>query len=696
MPTNQTMEPVPSGDEFPVHTDTTQHQSSPSMATLANGEYVVLWSENGDTLLGQRYSEEGAPVGDQFQVNSHTGGLYGGVSVTALADGGFIATWHSENQDGDSWGIFAQVFDADGSLVGSEFQVNTHTADAQFAPHVGALEGGGFVIVWTDDGGHDGDGAGVFGQRYEADGSAAGEEFQVNSFTESQQQAAEVVGLKNGGFVVVWSGVDATIIVKGEGNNVFGQLYDADGTAVGDEFLVNSFDGEVQGDPSVAVLNDGSFVVAWGVWPDHSENGAGVYGQRYAEDGSPIGDEFQISTLDTVEFPVPDIVALSDGGFVVSWRSMAGDKTDGADINLYGQRFGADGTTVGGEFQINSFIDGIQELLSVTALQNGGFVTSWTSFGQNNGFYGVYAQAFDGAPSPRGGAGDDRLFGNDSNNTLIGMDGNDTVKAGGGNDIVWAGAGDTGHDQVVGGAGDDTLGGGAGNDFIIGDGATALENGADVIFGGTGDDVLFGGGWSDGEFFFGLAPNVIWAGDGNDILIGDAGNDTLGGGLGHDNIQDLQGDNVIYGGKSGDDSIAGGSGNDTVFAAAGDDVVFAGLGDDVIFGGSGSDTLNGEGGSDQIYGGAGDDTLSGGDDADTFFFGTDHGTDTVADFNVTEDILSLANTINDFTNRADVQASAEETIVGGTSGLLIDTGGGNSVFLAGLDLSDLSTMTLVL
>lgn len=692
MPNTQMEVPARSGDEFQVHTGTTGPQYTPSTATLTSGEYVILWSDEGDAILGQRFALDGTPSGDQFQVNTHTGGLYGNVDVAALEGGGFVAAWHSENQDGDSWGIFAQIFTADGSKDGDEFQVNSFTPGAQFAPNVEALEDGGFVIVWADEDGHDGDGSGVFGQMFSASGNTVGDEFQINSFTERNQQSPDIGGLQNGGFVVVWDGVDASVIENNGGNNVFAQLYDETGAAVGDEFRVNSFADAVQSSSTVAVLNDGSFVVVWTVWPDHSDNGAGVYGQRYTEDGSPIGAEFQVNTLATASTAPPAIDALLDGGFVVSWRTEADSE---GDLNVHAQMFAANGNKVGEEFVVNSFTDGPQESSSLTALANGGFLVSWTSVIQNDGEQGVYAQAFTGNPSPRGGAGADHLFGNEENNTLVGMDGDDTVDAGGGNDTVWAGAGDTGNDQFFGGAGDDILGGGAGHDFLVGDGRTALENGSDTLFGGAGNDVLFGSGWSDGQFFFGLAPNVIWAGDGDDIIIGDAGNDTLGGGLGNDNIQDIQGDNVIYGGKAGDDSITGGSGSDTIFAGADNDIILANGSDDLIFGGSGADTVDAGQGSDSIYGGAGDDLLSGGDEADTFFFGNNHGTDMVTDFNVTEDTLFLANTITDFTSTADVEANATEVMVGGTAGLLIDTGGENSVFLVGLGLADIPDMALV-
>src|SRR5690606_22070419 len=85
---------------------------------------------------------------------------------TALEGGGFVVTWISDGQDGSSYGVYAQVYDASGAPVGDEIQVNTHTSGYQLAPQIAAVEGGGFVVTWQSDG-QDGSNYGVYAQRYE-------------------------------------------------------------------------------------------------------------------------------------------------------------------------------------------------------------------------------------------------------------------------------------------------------------------------------------------------------------------------------------------------------------------------------------------------------------------------------------------------------------------------------------------------
>jgi hypothetical protein len=64
----------------------------------------------------------------------------------------------------------------------SEIQVNGYTQDDQTLPSVASDAAGNVVIVWQSWG-QDGDGWGVFANRYDSTGAALGDEFQVNQQT---------------------------------------------------------------------------------------------------------------------------------------------------------------------------------------------------------------------------------------------------------------------------------------------------------------------------------------------------------------------------------------------------------------------------------------------------------------------------------------------------------------------------------
>ena len=322
-----------------------------------------------------------------------------------------------------------------------------------------------------------------------------------------------------------------------------------------------------------------------------------------------------------------------------------------------------------------------------------------------------------------GNVGDDALYGGAGNDRLIGGTGNDIASGGDGNDQLWAGADDIGNDTVIGGAGNDIVAGGAGNDFLVGGSMNAgnmlqlpenssqepSEAGADIIYGGTGNDTLIGGDWNDNaatnngiydigeEITTSTATNTMWAGTGADLLFGAAGSDIMGGGEGDDTISGGNGNDTIYGGSSSDtiginDIIKGGDGADIIFGGSGNDSIDGDSGDDNLFSGKGSDTINGGAGNDTLWGGRGDDIFTGGNGKDVFIFAAGHGDDTISDFNTTDDELRLINTATDFVSAADViNATTEES-----GGILIDLGGGDSLFIAGLSQNDINSMDLIL
>ena len=141
---------------------------------------------------------------------------------------------------------------------------------------------------------------------------------------------------------------------------------------------------------SVTALNDGGFVVTWSSYGQDG-SGYGIYGQRYAADGTPVGSEFRANTYTSNDQIYSSVTALDDGGFVVTWSSS---HQDGSGYGIYGQRYAADGTAVGSEFRVNTSTTNDQIYSSVTALNDGGFVVTWSSYGQDGSGYGIYGQRY--------------------------------------------------------------------------------------------------------------------------------------------------------------------------------------------------------------------------------------------------------------------------------------------------------------
>ncbi|MEM6782253.1 MAG: hypothetical protein AAF624_00775, partial [Bacteroidota bacterium] len=321
------------------------------------------------------------PAGGEFQVHTFTTGDQDRTSVAIDDDGDFVIAWTSYAQDGDGDGVYAQRYAADGTPQGSEFRVNSETSGDQEFPSVGIDADGNFVIAWTSDG-QDGSGYGIYAQRYAADGTLQGSEFRVNTFTTNNQSLASVALDDDGDFVIAWRGNgqddpnDNTL-----GNvGVFAQRYAADGTPQGSEFQVNTFITGLQTQPSVAIDADGDFVIAW---QGDGQDGSvfGVFAQRYAADGTPRGGEFQVNVETANAQDDPSVGMDADGNFIITWDSL---NQDGDTDGIYARRYAADGTPLSSEFRVNTFTTDRQNLPAVSLNDDGDFVVVWQSNGQDD------------------------------------------------------------------------------------------------------------------------------------------------------------------------------------------------------------------------------------------------------------------------------------------------------------------------
>jgi hypothetical protein len=257
-------------------------------------------------------------LGQEILVNTATASDQYNSQITALSNGGFVVTWHDFSQgvggaggDASGFAVKAQVFAAGGIPVGSEIRVNSATAAEQFYPQVTALQNGGFVVTWYDlsqgVGGAGGDASGfaVKAQVFAAGGTPVGAEIRVNSATAGTQVDAQITALSNGGFVVTW--YDNSQGVGGTGGDASGsavkaQVFAAGGTPVGAEILVNSATAGDQVQPQITALSNGGFVVTWHDF-SHGVGGAGgdtsdyaVKAQVFAAGGTPIGAEIRVNS----------------------------------------------------------------------------------------------------------------------------------------------------------------------------------------------------------------------------------------------------------------------------------------------------------------------------------------------------------------------------------------------------------------
>lgn len=306
---------TPVGKEFRINTYVSGHQTSPSVAGLVDGGFVATWysqdqDSSGEGVYGQRYDAAGKRKGGEFRINSVTKNNQTDPSVASLPNGGFVVVWMSQNI-GKKY-LVAKRFNAAGAALGNEINVATTNASAA---KVTGLSNGGFVVVWVSEQGK----RAIYAKRYSSAGAAEGGVISVALSASSVRgvTSPDVVRMKDGSFVVTWN----DYYVYPNGPHSLGQRFTATGAKVGASFHVNTTGGS---NWSVTEpLANGGFVVIWRRDQSNPvslcPNLAGIYGQRYDRFAQRSGAEFIVAGPRSDAAIQPSVAALRKGGFVVTW-----------------------------------------------------------------------------------------------------------------------------------------------------------------------------------------------------------------------------------------------------------------------------------------------------------------------------------------------------------------------------------------
>ena len=381
----------PVGPEFRVNTYTTGSQVRPSVAADTSGNFVVVWesdSEDGSSygIFGQRYASSGAPLGLEFRVNTYTTGDQDPAGRGLDGSGNFVVVWQSDRQDGaTARGLRPAVRELRRAPRRRVPCQHVYDRRIRRSPSIAADASGNFVVVW-DSNGQDGSNIGVFGQRYSSSGVPLGPEFRVNTYTTGDQVYPSVTADASGNFVVIWD----SDMQDGRLRGVFGQRYASSGAPLGPEFQVNTYTLGRQEFSAVAADPSGNFVVTW---TSQFQDGSlpGIFGQRYASSGAPLGPEFRVNTYTTFYQDVPSVAADAAGNFVVTWASFYQDASGNG---VFGQRYDASGAPLGPEFRVNTYTTASQAGSAVASDAAGNFVVTWLGQLQDGSGYGILGQRY--------------------------------------------------------------------------------------------------------------------------------------------------------------------------------------------------------------------------------------------------------------------------------------------------------------
>lgn len=337
-------------------------------------------------------------TGNKFLINTFTDHYQNGPTSASFADGGYVVAWHSgtsieRTQDGDGGGVYGQRYNADNSKNGTEFRINTNVEYNQSGVSIATFSDGGFIATWSSFNRHETINGlehsyDIFGQRYNADGSPNGSEFRLNTELNGDQSRSSVTVLADDTYLVTWNSTLNQV------TNTLGLRFAQDGAPLGIEFRINP-SSQIDGRDSLVTNlsnsngDDLGFVITWNSREDNSTD---IYGQRYNTDGTTNGEVFSVNTSSRSLYIPHSITELDDGGFVMVWEAPSqGPDSDG---DIHGRRYAVDGTPVGPEFIITD-ANLAQRGPSVITLNDGGYLVAWSSKLAYAGGWVIDAQRFD-------------------------------------------------------------------------------------------------------------------------------------------------------------------------------------------------------------------------------------------------------------------------------------------------------------
>lgn len=361
-----------------VNSATDRKQSEPAVAAGSGGDIVVVWQsrrQDGSSwgVYAQRYDASGAKVGDEIPVNATTKHGQRAASVAVRDDGSFVVVWNSWGQDGSGWGIYGQEFDMSGMKVGDEFRVNETTKGPQVRADVAIVDGGDFVVAWEGRG--VGDKNGIFMRRFAPDSTSS--EILVNTPTRGDQSHVAIAPVPGGDFVLTWEG-------KGPDDARGIYLRRVSDGVLGEQIRVNDRTRGSQRLPDVAVGANGQMVVTW---KQHDGRGWGVRAKQFDASGN-AESEIQVNQTVRGSQKRPTAAYLADGRFAVSWYGRGrGDRW-----GTFTRTFLADGTPESDELLVNTTTRSAQKRPSSAAVNNG-YVVAWQGRGIGDRS-GVFARFF--------------------------------------------------------------------------------------------------------------------------------------------------------------------------------------------------------------------------------------------------------------------------------------------------------------
>ena len=399
------------GTEYAIIGSLPGDQVHPDVAVTTGGGFTV-WQDNitdGDGWGVSAMQLNGAlsGSGSSFRVNVQGAGNQENPRVTLLKGGGAAFAWQGGQQGFQH--IYTRFLSASNTWLTGDVMINAATNYFQVNPAEATLTNGNVIVVWasfnqvSSTSMQD-----VYGRIFSPSGTPVTGEFLINQFTSYNQRTPAVAALANGGFIVAWvSEQERAVAAPSSVTNtpsqmaypsvdIYARLYKGDGSAQGNESIVNS-DSNPCANPDIAAGSDGGFVVTWTARDMTSPfaNGLDIYARTFSSAGVG-GTVMRVNSYLYGDQYGPRIASLGTD-YLIVWTSLTPQE------GIYGQFLRENGSTVGSQFEVNTPISVMvsKQIQPVIASDGTGqFLAVWSGFTGVTYSFDLFAQRYINSQQP--------------------------------------------------------------------------------------------------------------------------------------------------------------------------------------------------------------------------------------------------------------------------------------------------------
>ena len=251
------------------------------------------------------------------------------------------------------------------------FGLATRPQDNQKNSSIAANANGDFVVTWQNRS------TDILVKQFNITDSVTGgvlgnPDILVNSGTDQNNPDVDIND--EGKFVVVWQ----------DGNRPKAMRYAANGNQRGDEINLNPLNvfGNPEQDPTVAVLSNGDFAVAY---RSDISGFHGVWLRRVADDGT-VGSVTKASSDDAASNP--SLTKDANDNLIVAYQSPG----DGDGLGIFARRYNSNVDAISTELQVTETTAGDQQNVSIAMADVNNYAVVWSGDGPG-GATGVFSSS---------------------------------------------------------------------------------------------------------------------------------------------------------------------------------------------------------------------------------------------------------------------------------------------------------------